>query len=89
LESPIETIQLTTQPKNLIAARLRDARRNSSPPMTQKELSELLRLNGIRLDRAGIAKIESGKRSVMDYELKGLADSLGISVGWLVGEDDE
>jgi transcriptional regulator with XRE-family HTH domain len=76
-------------PKNLIAARLRQARQNCSPPVTQKELSDLLRLHGIRLDRAGIAKIEAGNRSVMDYELKAFADALGITVAWLIGEDEE
>ena len=40
---------------------------------------------GVTIDRAGVSKIESGTRSVLDYEVKALAKALGVSVGWLLG----
>jgi transcriptional regulator with XRE-family HTH domain len=42
---------------------------------------------GIQLDRAAIAKIENNHRHVLDYELKALADVLGVEVSWLLGDE--
>jgi hypothetical protein len=38
----------------------------------------------VAIDRAGIAKIEAGSRYVSDFEVKALAQALGVSVGWLM-----
>jgi len=73
------------KPLNIIADRVRDARSKRKPALTQDELSGRLAGLGVTIDRAGISKIESGTRSVLDYELKALAKVLGVSVGWLLG----
>lgn len=72
-------------PLNIIADRVRDARAKRKPALTQDELSGQLAALGVTIDRAGISKIESGTRSVLDYELKAIAKVLGVSVGWLLG----
>jgi hypothetical protein len=71
--------------KNIVGARISEARQQCRPPLTQDELSGKLAQIGIQLDRAAIAKIERDYRHVYDYELKSLAAVLDVSVDWLLG----
>ncbi len=64
-----------------------EARQACSPALTQDALSGRLARRGIQLDRAAIAKIENNLRHVLDYELKALADVLGVDVNWLFGDE--
>jgi hypothetical protein len=73
--------------KNIIGRRVAEARRGCKPPLTQDALSGRLARAGIQLDRAAIAKIEGSRRHVLDYELKGLAEVLGVGVSWLLGDE--
>jgi hypothetical protein len=73
--------------KNIVGKRIAKARKNFAPPLTQDALSGKLARRGIQLDRAAIAKIENGYRYVLDYELKSLAEALGVAVNWLLGND--
>jgi hypothetical protein len=73
-------------PKNIVGRRLAEARRRCRPALTQDSLSGKLAQVGIQLDRAAIAKIENSHRHVLDYELKALADVLGVEVNWLLGD---
>jgi len=75
--------------KNIVGKRLSKARRGCTPPLTQDALSGKLARLGIQLDRAAIAKVENGYRYVLDYELKALADVLGVAVKWLLGDEDK
>lgn len=61
-----------------------EARASAKPPLTQDALSGRLARVGIELDRAAIAKIENNLRRVLDYELKAIADVLGVEVDWLL-----
>ena len=40
------------------------------------------------LEQDAISRIESGSRMVQDYELRALAEILGVTSDWLM-EDDE
>ena len=71
--------------KNIIGRRVAEARPSFEPLLTQDALSGRLSRVGIQLDRAAIAKIETNRRSVLDYELKALAEVLGVQVDWLLG----
>lgn len=62
-----------------------EARNGLEAALTQDALSGRLARLGIQLDRAAIAKIENNHRRVLDYELKALAEVLGVSVNWLLG----
>lgn len=73
--------------KNVIGKQLALARRSYRPALTQDGLSGKLARLGVQLDRAAIAKIEAGLRRVFDYELKALADALGVTVDWLLEGD--
>lgn len=72
--------------KNIVGARVAQARKERRPRLTQNELSGRLARLGIQLDRAAIAKIENGQRYVLDYELRALARALGADLLWLLGE---
>lgn len=74
-------------PKNIVGARVAEARRGCKPVLTQDALSGKLARVGIQLDRAAIAKIENNHRHVLDYELKALAKALGVGVNWLLGDE--
>jgi hypothetical protein len=73
--------------KNIIGRRVAEARQGCKPPLTQDALSGKLARRGIQLDRAAVAKIENNLRHVLDYELKALADVLGVEVTWLLGDE--
>ena len=72
----------TTQ--NLVGERVKEARAATNPPLTQEALSKKLSKLGVSIDRAGIAKIETGIRGVLDFELVALAEALGVTVTWLL-----
>lgn len=69
--------------KNVVGKRVAEARNAAKPQLTQDALSGKLARAGIQLDRAAIAKVENDHRRVLDYEVKALAEALGVSVGWL------
>jgi transcriptional regulator with XRE-family HTH domain len=69
--------------QNLVGKRVKEARGKAQ--LTQNDLSEKLAELGVSIDRAGIAKIETGIRGVLDFELIALAKSLGVKVVWLLG----
>jgi len=76
---------MAAKSKNIVGERVKQARLKHKPPLTQDELSGRLSRLGVSIDRAGIAKIETGIRRVVDYELKVLAKVLDVSVDWLLG----
>lgn len=69
---------------NLVGKRVKDARKAAQPSLTQEQLSQRLAKFSVSIDRAGIAKIETGIRSVLDYELVALAKALNVKVTWLL-----
>jgi hypothetical protein len=73
--------------KNIVGRRIAEARRTCEPMLTQDALSGKLARCGIQIDRAAIAKIETSRRYVLDYELKALAEALGVDVSWLLGDE--
>lgn len=73
------------QPRqNIIGQRVKEARAVAQIPVTQEGLSRKLGRLGVSIDRAGIAKIETGIRGVLDYELVAIAKALGVKVSWLL-----
>jgi len=70
---------------NVIKHRLRHARRLHEPRLSQDALSGRLAARGVTIGRAGIAKIEAGRRGVSDFEIVALSQSLGVTVNWLLG----
>ncbi len=71
--------------QNLVGKRVKVARGLANPPLTQDGLSIKLSKLGVSIDRAGVAKIETGIRGVLDFELVALAKALSVKVTWLLG----
>lgn len=71
--------------KNLIGPRVRAARQNADPPISQDQLAGKLARRKIALDRTAISRIESQDRQVTDYELMAIAKCLKVSVDYLLG----
>ena len=65
---------------------MRLARRRSLPKVSQLDLVARVQAYGIPLTQSAISKIEQGTRIVTDVELRAIASSLAVSVGWLIGE---
>ena len=72
--------------KNVIGMRVRKARKESKPPITQLDLVARLGLQKMKVDQSIISKIENGTRPVYDYELPKIAKALKVTVGWLLKE---
>ena len=70
--------------KNIIGKRVRQARKNAKPPITQLDLVARLQTAGIKIDQSGLSKLESGRRPVSDIEVVELAKALKVSVEWLL-----
>ena len=51
--------------------------------MSQKELSEKLEMYAVYVCRGSISRIERHERTVTDYELKALSESLKVSINQL------
>ena len=75
--------------KNIVGRRIAEARQSRKPPLTQDALSGKLARLDVQLDRAAIAKIENNHRRVLDYELKALAQILGVTASWLLEGEDQ
>lgn len=72
--------------RNIVGPKIRLARMQAKPKITQEDLCARLQVLGLKLERPAISKIETGYREVTDIEVVALAKALDISVAWLLGE---
>ena len=75
--------------RNIIGQRVRLARERTKPLVTQADLAARLQIEGLRLERITISKIETGYREVTDVETVAIAKALGVTVNWLLSESEE
>ena len=74
--------------RNVIGERVRLARERAKPLITQADLAARLQIEGLRLERVAISKIETGYREVTDVEAIAIAKALGVTISWLLGESE-
>lgn len=55
--------------------------------LSQRQLSDLLQLNGLDIDKNAIQRIEAGKRFVTDIELRCFSRALGKTLDELLAEE--
>jgi transcriptional regulator with XRE-family HTH domain len=67
----------------MLGTRLKEARRNAG--ITQRKLAELL---GFSSHHVTVARWEAGKYEIDYTTLARIAEILGVTQGWLLGEDD-
>jgi HTH-type transcriptional regulator, cell division transcriptional repressor len=70
--------------KNIVGIRVKEARLNKYPKLTQDQLASRLQVEGVHIDRTAVAKIESGSRPVTDIEILALAAVLSVTAAWLL-----
>jgi len=69
---------------NIVGKRVQDARLKFKPPLSQEELAARLELDGWKISRGTLSKIEAGIRQVTDFEVMALAKTLKVSPEWLL-----
>ena len=74
--------------RNIVGARVCQARKATKPPITQIDLVARLQLLGVMIDQSTLSKIESEQRPVTDIEVVAFAKALKVSVAWLLEEID-
>lgn len=72
--------------RNIVGPRVRQARFQLKPDVTQEDLAGRMAACDVAMDRTAISRIELQERYVMDFEAKALAKCLGVTVAWLYGE---
>ena len=73
--------------KNISGDRIHQAR--TAMRLSQADLAARMQVNGVTIEREAISKIETGARFVTDYELMVFAKVLGVSMEWLIGQDQK
>lgn len=64
--------------RNITGFKIREIRKKKH--ISQEELSIDLETHGIHLDRTVISRIENGTREIVDFEIKVIAEALGVSI---------
>ena len=72
--------------RNIVGAKIEARRKEIN--MKQKDLLTQLQIKGIDLNASGLSKMEGQLRFVTDFEVKAIAEVLGISVAELLGVDE-
>ena len=54
----------------------------------QKELVAMLQSRGMDICETSMSRLEGQTRQVQDYELPVIADALGVSVEWLLSDEE-
>lgn len=57
--------------------------------LTQAELAAKVQTTGVILEQDAISRIESGSRMVQDYELRAMAEVLGVTADWLMDDKED
>ncbi len=74
--------------RNVVGKRVREARRQAKPPITQEDLVARLQVLGLKAEQSTISKIEQGIRPVFDFEVVALAKALKVPVTCLLETAD-
>ena len=82
-------LKMMAHMRNVVGPRVRLARKQAVPKISQEDLCARLQVLGLQMERPAISKIETGYREVTDKEVLALAKTLGVSAAWLLGESDK
>lgn len=73
--------------RNVSGERVRQMR--TKKRLTQADLAAKVQTTGVILEQDAISRIENGSRMVQDYELRVLAEELGVTADWLMEPDEK
>lgn len=74
--------------KNICGERVAELRMAIEPKCSQRQLAELLQLQGVDLDKNAIQRIECGKRFITDIEIQAFCRVFKISYNEFFGENN-
>jgi transcriptional regulator with XRE-family HTH domain len=77
-------VKKTRKRRNITGAAIQRIRMAADPKITQDDLVGRLARHGVQVNQSQVAKIESGERPVLDYELAAIAKALRVSVQLLL-----
>jgi HTH-type transcriptional regulator, cell division transcriptional repressor len=80
----ISFIIFFVEKKNIVGARVREARKATKPIITQNDLVARLQLQNMSIDQSGLSKLENGQRPISDIEVLALARALKVRPEWLL-----
>ena len=69
--------------KNICGSRIEYLRKEKG--LKQIDMIESLALQGVQINSSGLSKIEGQHRGIYDYELLAIANTLDVSVDFLLG----
>lgn len=84
LSMSISFIIFFVEKKNIVGARVREARKAAKPIITQNDLVARLQLQNMSIDQSGLSKLENGQRPISDIEVLALARALKVRPEWLL-----
>ena len=73
-------LKTSQTPRNVTGNAIHRIRMAAKPKITQEDMVGRLARQGIPINQSQIAKIESGQRPVLDYELAAIAKALVVPV---------
>ncbi len=73
---------------NICGERVAELRMAIEPKCSQRQLAELLQLQGVDLDKNAIQRIECGKRFITDIEIQAFCRVFKISYNEFFGENN-
>ena len=85
MKRSLQALKQKTGKQNIVGERIRIARQQQNPPWTMEHLSEMLEEHeGLEISISTIGRIESGMRSVYDYEIVAFARVFNVDLKWLL-----
>jgi transcriptional regulator with XRE-family HTH domain len=73
-------VKTTQTLRNVTGNAIHRIRMAAKPKITQEDMVGRLARQGIQINQSQIAKIESGQRPVLDYELAAIAKALNVPI---------
>ncbi len=64
--------------RNIIGLKIKQIRQQKK--LTQEQLAARLNVLGIEIDQPMITRIENQSRNLLDFEIKGFSEALGVSI---------
>ena len=71
---------------NIIGQKVSSVRKKKG--IKQRDLVAMLQSRGMDICDTSMSRLEGQTRRVQDYELPIIAEALGVSVEWLLGEEE-
>jgi len=70
--------------RNLCGEKISALRKGMHPKVSQRQLADMMQLNGLDMDKTAIRRIENGERYVTDIELKTFCAVFSVSADYFL-----